>query len=145
MRYFCNSAFYREETERSIIDNLLRKGWKEIYIPEFDTSTHSIEYDSSLEDFKLVPKIKTTNDIVRDGFLVLPENFVLSLQEADRSLFTQMLSLVKEALDLGLITNDTPQTIADKDGQKHEISTLRFRQIMVQYGFYYKNLWDQMT
>lgn len=77
------------------------------------------------------------------SFLVQPEGFFLGLEDNDRAAFSQMLSLVKEALDLGLITNETPQIIADKNGQKHQISTLRFRQIMVQYGFYYKSLWDQ--
>lgn len=88
---------------------------------------------------------QTIQDKISEGYLVQPENFILALKDSDRSSFSQMLSLIKEALDLGLITNETPQTIADKNGQKHEISTLRFREIMVQYGFYYKSLWDQMT
>ena len=80
---------------------------------------------------------------VENGFNIEPENITLGLSENDRNSFSQMLSLVKEALDLGLITNDSPQIISDINGEKHQISTLRFRQIMVQYGFYYKNLWDQ--
>lgn len=89
--------------------------------------------------------INQREQLIDNGFLIQPEGFVLGLHESDRSAFAQMLSLVKEALDLGLITNETPQIIADKNGQKHQISTLRFRQIMVQYGFYYKSLWDQST
>lgn len=85
------------------------------------------------------------NKAIDGGFKVEPENFILALCDNDRLMFTQMLSLVKEALDLGLITNDSPQIISDKFGQKHELTTLRFRQIMVQYGMYYKGLWGQLT
>lgn len=85
------------------------------------------------------------NKAIDGGFKVEPENFILALCDNDRLMFTQMLSLVKEALDLGLITNETSQTISDKFGQKHELTTLRFRQIMVQYGMYYKGLWGQLT
>ena len=83
--------------------------------------------------------------LIGDGYNVQPENITLGLSENDRNSFSQMLSLVKEALDLGLITNDSPQIISDINGEKHQISTLRFRQIMVQYSFYYKNLWDQRS
>lgn len=79
---------------------------------------------------------------IENGFNIEPENITLGLSENDRNSFSQMLSLVKEALDLGLITNDSPQIISDINGEKHQISTLRFRQMMVQYGFYYKSLWD---
>jgi hypothetical protein len=82
---------------------------------------------------------------INNGFFVESEGFTLGLLEGDRLMLSQMLALVKEALDLGLITNETSQTISDKFGQKHEITTLRFRQIMVQYGMYYKGLWDQLT
>lgn len=79
------------------------------------------------------------------GFLVEPENIVLGLRETDRMVFSQMLTLVKEALDLGLITNNTLQTISDINGQKIQLTTLRFRQVMVAYGFYFKGLWDKLN
>jgi hypothetical protein len=81
---------------------------------------------------------------IEGGFLVQPEGFTLALNDTDRIAFSQLLVLVKEALELGLISNDSPQIISDKNGQKHEISTLRFRQIMVAYGFYYKSIWDKL-
>lgn len=159
----------RTECDTSIINTLLRKGWLAVPVqpkmPEYNKDTEKIEYNKdtnswivsllSQEEIEqmqesqkmMVKSIKKQQitDIINQGFLVNPENFTLNLHDEDRNIFTQMLSLVKEALDLGLITNETPQTIADKNGQKHEISTLRFREIMVQYGFYYKSLWDQMT
>lgn len=82
---------------------------------------------------------------VTAGYPVSPEGFTLRLEEADRALFAQMLALVKEALSLGMITDETPQLIADHAGTRHEVTTLRFRQIMVGYGFHYKTLWDTLT
>ncbi|WP_009964865.1 hypothetical protein [Verrucomicrobium spinosum] len=85
------------------------------------------------------------SDGVVAGFAVAPEGFTLRLEDADRAAFAQMLALVKEALDLGMITDATPQLIADSAGTRHEVTTLRFRQIMVAYGLHYKGLWDALT
>ena len=90
-------------------------------------------------------KVEAAKAQVRAGYTVQPEGFTLALGDNDRNQFTQMLTLVQEALSLGLINNDTPQTIADKDGGKHTVSTLRLRQILVLYGLYYKGIWDTAT
>lgn len=82
---------------------------------------------------------------VVSGFTVQPEGFTLRLEDADRAAFGQMLALVKEALELGMITSETPQLIASHTGTRHEVTTLRFRQIMVAYGLHYKCLWDALT
>lgn len=151
MTYLINNSQLRSETDASIVSNLLRKGWIEIFAPSYDPETQQIEFNPQTGQFDIVnipesqAKQQNFQNAISQGFLVQPENFILALADNDRVALSQMLSLVKEALDLGLIDNDTPQVIADKDGQKHEISTLRFRQIMVQYGFYYKNLWDQLS
>lgn len=75
-------------------------------------------------------------------YAVDPEGFSLKLADFDRSMFNQMLTLVREGLDLGLMANEDLVKIADVNGDLHEISVLRFRQIMVGYGSYYKALWD---
>jgi hypothetical protein len=156
----------RKETDQAVIDNLLRKGWVDVTPPEKPVPPEQPEYDSSIEYLQYSDETNSYSKIpyteeelanidsmnrrenlmqsMNSGFLVQPENFILGLSDADRGAFTQMLSLVKEALDFELITNETPQMIADINGQKHEINTLRFRQIMVQYGLYYKNLWDSL-
>lgn len=149
--YLTNNSQLRTETDESVISNLLRKGWIEIFAPSYDPQTQQIEFDSQTGQFIVVEipedqiKQNTLSQAVSQGFLVQPENFILGLQESDRNAFAQMLALVKEALDLNLIDNDTIQTIGDIDGVKHSVTTLRFRQIMVEYGFYYKNLWDQYS
>ena len=150
MIYLTNNSQLRTETDESVISNLLRKGWTEIFAPSYDPQTQQIEFDAQTSQFVVVDipedSIKQQNfaNAVSQGFLVQPENFILGLQESDRSSFSQMLSLVKEALDLNIINNDTIQIIADINAVKHSVTTLRFRQIMVEYGFYYKNLWDQL-
>ncbi len=78
------------------------------------------------------------------GFEVVPEGFSLALKKEDRDAFTSMLMLVNTAMNIGFINNLTPQTIADINGNIKTISTERFIQIMVSYGFYYKTLWDNL-
>ena len=157
----------RSETDQAVIDNLLRKGWIDATPPEKPALPEQPEYDSSIEYLQYSDETNSYSKIpyteeelanidsmnrrenlmqsMNSGFLVQPENFILGLSDADRGAFTQMLSLVKEALDLGVITNDTPQIIADINGETHTVLTLRFRQIMVQYGLYYKGLWDSLN
>lgn len=139
----------RMETDPSVIATLQRKGWAEVEQPEFNPQTQRLEFlDGKLivaDMEESVIKKSKRETLIESGLKIEPEGFILALKDEDRAAFSQMLSLVKEALDLGLITNETPQIIADKNGQKHQISTLRFRQIMVQYGLYYKSLWDQST
>jgi hypothetical protein len=78
-------------------------------------------------------------------YAVEPEGFSLKLADFDRAMFNQMLTLIREGLDLGLMTNEDLVKIADVNGDLHEITVLRFRQIMVGYGFYYKALWDSFV
>ena len=164
----------RFETDESVIANLQRKGWTLIVppvspvVPEYDWNTQKLIQDNETKEYSVVDlspeelqeqadaqtlmddqilesqQRQAIYDQIDAGYLVEPEGFTLGLTESDRNAFTQMLTLTKEALDLGLITNDTPQTIADKNSVKHSITTLRFRQIMVAYGLYYKMLWDQL-
>lgn len=100
-------------------------------------------------DWQIVPRVLTPAEAAKAqvcaGYTVQPEGFTLALGDSDRNQFAQMLTLVQEALSLGFIDNDTPQTIADKDGGKHTVSTLRLRQILVLYGLHYKGIWDAAT
>jgi hypothetical protein len=162
----------RTETDQSVIDNLQRKGWTLIIppvVPEYDWNTQKLIRDNETKQYSVVDltpeelqeradaqaqmeaqallsqQIQAINSQINEGYTVNPEGFVLGLAESDRNAFTQMLTLVQEALSLGLISNDTNQVIADKSGAKHSITTLRFRQIMLGYGMYYKGLWDQLS
>lgn len=148
MTYLTHNGAVRAETAAEIIANLKRKGWVEVTPPSYDLATQRIEWNSTTGIFDVIdiPQCEINqqklSQAVEQGYPVQPENITLGLNDSDRTLFTQMLSLVKEALELGLITNDTEQIIADQQGNKHTVTTLRFRQIMVEYGFFYKNLWN---
>jgi hypothetical protein len=130
---------YRTENDQSVIDTLLRKGWT--IVPEPTPLPAPPPYSPSPEEIRW----DEYSQAVEQGFLVQPENFKLRLWDEDRAVFSQMLALIKEALDLGIIDNSTPQKIKDFNGQIVTVSTLRFREIMVAYGFYYKTLWDQLN
>ena len=147
--YLTHGGNLREETDESVIQTLLRKGWTVLEVPEYNAATQKIEFNGEFFDVidKTVKEIDSEQIklSIENGFLVQPEGFALALNDTDRIAFSQLLVLVKEALELGVITNDSPQIISDKDGQKHQVSTLRFRQIMVSYGLYYKTIWDSQT
>lgn len=76
------------------------------------------------------------------GHRVEPEGFTLSFSPETRASLAQMLALLQEGRSLGMIKDDSLQTISDVDGQVHTLSTLRLRRIMVGYGMRYKELWD---
>lgn len=122
--------------------------------PAFDPATHKLQpggftvgQGQVVQDWHLLPLtgFEVFQHAITSGHPVTPEGFTLRLDDPDRAAFAQMLALVKEALDLGMITDETPQLIADTTGTRHEVTTLRFRQIMVAYGLHYKALWDTLT
>lgn len=79
------------------------------------------------------------------GYTVQPEGFTLKIEDQDRIAFSQLLGLVREALELGLITDANEQVITDINGQPHTVTVLRFRQIMVGLGLYYKDVWNALV
>jgi hypothetical protein len=162
----------RTETNQLVIGNLQRKGWTVVVsptIPEYDLDTQKLIEDNLTKEYSVVDlspeelqeqadaqalidaqilesqQRQAIYDQIDAGYLVEPEGFTLGLTESDRNAFTQMLTLTQEALSLGMVDNDTNQTIADKSGVKHSITTLRFRQIMIGYGMYFKGLWDSIN
>lgn len=144
----------REEFDNNIINTLIRKGWviipAPIAPPAVEMTAEEIQNSEAFEAAVLLSEQKAAarkiiTDQIDAGYDVQPEDFVLGLSEYDRAAFTQMLLLVREALDLGLIANHNMQTISDKTGEKHSLTTERFRQIMVSYGLFYKSLWDQLN
>jgi hypothetical protein len=144
----------REEFDDNIINTLVRKGWiiipAPIAPPAVEMTAGEIQNSLDFENAVLLSEQKAVarkiiTDQIDAGYSVQPEDFVLGLSEYDRTAFTQMLLLVREALDLGLISNSDSQTISDKTGEKHSLTTERFRQIMISYGMFYKSLWDQLV
>jgi hypothetical protein len=144
----------REEFDDNIINTLVRKGWviipTTIAPPAVEMTAEEIQNSLDFENAVLLSEQKAAarkiiTDQIDAGYNVQPEDFVLGLSEYDRTAFTQMLLLVREALDLGLIANHNMQIISDKTGEKHSLTTERFRQIMISYGLFYKSLWDQLS
>jgi hypothetical protein len=147
-----NAGFYKkDETQILFAPNIVDGPGYMLVVADKDSYEYPVDgwiwadsLDDAIQMFVENGNIHS-NPLVSKGYQVEPEGFVLGLAESDRNAFTQMLTLVQEALSLGLISNDTSQVIADKSGAKHSITTLRFRQIMLGYGMYYKSLWDQLS
>jgi hypothetical protein len=88
---------------------------------------------------------KVITDQIEAGYDVQPEGFILGFSEADRSSFTQMTLLVREAITFHLIDLETPQVIKDVNGTPHTMTTERYLNIIIAYGLRYKQLWDNLT
>lgn len=112
------------------------------YILPSDNS-QMLESDALEAGFSWEPRPENSSG--ENLYEVLPEGFFLRTDDASRNAFSQMTTLIQEAMSLGFIDNNTPQTIADSQNRKQTLTTLRFRQIMVGYGMFYKNLWDSLN
>ena len=95
------------------------------------------------------PPALTNDDIfaqkIAQGYNIPGTPYYLAMGDNDRSQFSAMLNLINQAIALGMITPDTPQSVMDKDRNPVKLTTLQFQQVMVGYGFYYKQLWDQVN
>lgn len=80
---------------------------------------------------------------IDNGFLVSGTTCSLALYEEDRAIFSTMLTLVNEALEIGQMTTESQVSIKCLDGNILYMSAIEFKTLMMQYGFYYKSLWDQ--
>jgi len=71
----------------------------------------------------------------------------LAASDRDRSMFANILVLLREAEDLlnteeeKIAFRDSPQTIIDCKGQRHTMSVTELRALLVQYGINYQALW----
>lgn len=132
-------------------------GWRWLPVnsvnpPEFNSDTHKLFLDYSCienvvnETWGLISL--TSGEIyskkISNGFFVGPEGFTLRLEKEDRDAFTSMVVLIQLGLSLGLISNSTEQTIKDANEEYQTVTTARFIEIMLQYGSYYKSLWDNI-
>lgn len=82
---------------------------------------------------------------VAAGYPVQPEGFTLRLGDQDRLLFSQLSSWMREALEVGAITETTEMPIADDTGTLRSVPVARLRQILVEYGAYYMALWQHLV
>ena len=71
----------------------------------------------------------------------------LAASDRDRSMFANILVLLREAEDLltteeeKIAFRDSPQTIIDCKGERHTMSVTELRALLVQYGINYQALW----
>jgi len=75
------------------------------------------------------------------GYTVPGLGITLAMQESDRNAFTGLLSLLNEAISMGLKTITDPVAIADITGASYTVTIGQFKQIMLGYGLYISELW----
>ena len=71
------------------------------------------------------------------------KGFSLKLHKEDRDAFAQLLLLVREGLDLGTLSINSTLEVLDTINAVQILTVQEFRQMMVGYGLYYKQLWNQ--
>lgn len=141
-----NSGFYKkDETQIVYAPNIVEGPNYMLTVEDKDNYSYPVDgwvYATSLDDaINIFAGLQ--NGLGENLFEVLPEGFFLSTDDVSKNAFSQMITLIQEAMSLGFIDNNTPQTITDNQSRKQTLTTLRFRQIMVGYGMYCKSLWDQ--
>lgn len=82
-------------------------------------------------------------NVQNEGYVDQITNIKLKTTIAAQTRFASMIVLVKEAIDLGFITNDSNQTIYDYNEQPHTMTTMELRQLMLRYGLYCKYIFDE--
>lgn len=79
----------------------------------------------------------------RGGFKPEGYEFYLDMSDEAQTLFSRDLALLREELDLGIITNEDTRVFADVSGTLHTVTVLQYRQILAQYGGNLRQLWAQ--
>jgi hypothetical protein len=102
--------------------------------------------DSAIQEFLITPsdKMKALFDMrVNSGFNT-QKGYTLSLKKDDRDQFHSLLTLVREGLDnpSASFSPSSSVDIADINGTTITTTIQEFRDVIFQYGLYYKYIWD---
>jgi hypothetical protein len=86
------------------------------------------------------PKQVAFNVAIQNGFDT-GLGFKLALGDQDRNAFTQMFVMINTAKEKGLLQDDSPQAVADIDGELHTLTVAQLTDLLLAYGAHYKTLW----
>jgi hypothetical protein len=109
-----------------------------LYAEENNISTSSIYQIEETQSFDAEAHFE---QLITSGFPVGSSS--LALYDYDRSNFSNMLTLVNEGLMLGQMTTSSIVSIKSQEGNILSMTAIQFKILMLQYGFYYKTIWDQ--
>jgi hypothetical protein len=79
---------------------------------------------------------------LQEGFTDPVTNVKLKTTVDAQRWFTSMAISVREAIDLGAITNDTQQVIWDFNEQPQTLTTLEIRQVLLRYAAYCQEIFN---
>ena len=130
---------YRIDVESGSIE-FLEFSLAETYAIDHDIPTGSIV---TLDEPAPSPTPEDLYEMLVDaGFPVAGTTCSLALYDYDRSTFAGMLGMINEGLQLGQMTPDTMVTIKSQEGNILPMTAMQYKITMLQYGFYYKTIWD---
>lgn len=155
---------YLEKTENLIVpENVRFSSFEEMYATAQEQNWLDVPIQEKIESTWLLIKdgLQAEQDLyfakqnkfseidnkfnlaIEQGYYDKDFNIRLKLQDYDRNSFSQYLNMLKLAEDL----NAAPETdtIADINGNLHELTILNIKILLLRYGIYYKTVWNTYT
>jgi hypothetical protein len=83
------------------------------------------------------------NIALNTGYADATTGITLAIEDADRLMFGQQLTLMSLATSLGQTIPD--QTIADINGALHTLTAMNLSILLLHYGMYYQILWSKLA
>lgn len=80
------------------------------------------------------------NNKIISGYYDETEDIIVAITSDDRKSFTETLTMLSLAKDLG--QNIETFTITDINNQLHELPILRLKILLLKYGIYYQTIWQ---
>lgn len=107
MIYLVYKNTFRKEGERSVADNLIKKGWREVFMPEYDPKTQYVPkwiggqwVIQDIPEDQIVPddrKVwKTVSDFLDEFTIQEKIAFVSSTEPAVKLLYLKLTTWLKE-------------------------------------------------
>lgn len=79
---------------------------------------------------------------IKAGITPQGSEITLAAAETDQNAFTRQATLLREAQEMGLVTDSTEQVIVDAAGTSHTLTIAQLRVLLIGYGMALKGLFD---
>lgn len=83
--------------------------------------------------------------LLAQGYPVPDADYALALEKDDRNAFTSWTTNVLFALQNGLLTNESPTVLADRNRRPHPMTVGEALTILVGYGAFYQTTWQRIA
>lgn len=99
------------------------------------------EIDDRVIEQEKIQKEVDFNNAVGAGYLDPNTSITFGINDGDRIMWNQFLTLINTQLDAGSIQASSTVTVLDITGMVHQITVAQAKQAISDLGLYYYNLW----